>query len=74
MPSIAERLERIHQGREPERLRLKLARMAESPLAFLRGSPALFYGDWPRRDSLHRAPRAWLCGDLHLENFGTYRA
>lgn len=75
MPAdIAARLERIHRGREPERLALKLRRMAESPFAFLRGTPRLFYEDWPKRDPLHRAPKAWLCGDLHLENFGTYRA
>lgn len=75
MPAdIAARLARIHRGREPERLAIKLRRMAESPFAFLRGTPRLFYEDWPKRDPLHRAPRAWLCGDLHLENFGTYRA
>lgn len=72
MPSITARLAKIHRGREPERLEIKLARMRENPLAFLRGTPALFYQDWPGRRG--EAPGVWLCGDLHLENFGTYRA
>ena len=68
--SIQTRLDRYHRGREPERLAIKYRKMAQDPLAFFRGSPNLFYEDWKgKRDG----PRVWLCGDLHLENFGTYR-
>ena len=45
-----------------------------SPLAFLRSSAHLFWEDWPTdRTLLDDAPRTWSCGDLHIENFGTYR-
>jgi uncharacterized protein (DUF2252 family) len=60
-------------GREPERLRMKYAKMASDPFVFFRGSCHLFYGDWPDHDVLDEAPLAWISGDLHLENFGSYR-
>src|SRR5205085_5003103 len=40
---------------------------------FLRGTCHLFYEDWPARTRLNRAPPVWVCGDLHLENFGSYK-
>jgi len=67
---------RIHSfdaGREPERLKLKYKGMRKTRSAFLRGTCHLFYEDWPRSLSLNNAPLAWLCGDLHFENFGAYK-
>ncbi len=66
--------------RNPELLRLKVERMAASAFAFFRGTFHLF-----ARDSLDHyyegAPRIAgsaaeldLVGDVHGENFGTYRA
>src|SRR5262249_3993541 len=52
---------------------MKYADMAESAFAFLRGTCHLFWQDWPRESSLDAAPLAWISGDLHLENFGSYR-
>jgi uncharacterized protein (DUF2252 family) len=40
----------------------------------MRGSCALFYERLPRRGVFKSAPTAWACGDLHLENFGSYKA
>lgn len=71
---IWERVEAFNRGRDPERLALKYKKMAGDPLGFFRGTAHLFYEDWPGDRLLARAPAAWLCGDLHLENFGTYRA
>ena len=66
--------------RSPELLRFKVARMAESPFAFFRGSfhlfacdvldrghnpLPLFSGDGPEMD---------LVGDLHAENYGSFKA
>lgn len=73
-PRIVKRIEQYNRGREPERLAIKYERMRSSPFVFLRGTAHLFYEDLPRRGSLNSAPRAWICGDLHLENFGGYRA
>jgi uncharacterized protein (DUF2252 family) len=73
-PPIVKRIERYNRGREPERLAIKYARMRSNPFVFLRGTAHLFYEDLPRRGPLNDAPRTWICGDLHLENFGGYRA
>ena len=66
-------IQRFNAGREPERLALKYRAMRASPLAFLRGSCHLFNERLPGDDLLRAAPPAWVCGDLHLENFGSYR-
>src|SRR5215472_6370471 len=47
--------------------------MRRDAFAFFRGTAHLFYGDWPRRSPLDRTPLTWACGDLHLENFGSYK-
>jgi uncharacterized protein (DUF2252 family) len=47
--------------------------MAENPFRFLRGTCHLFYEDLHRSDALPQYPLSWVCGDLHLENFGTYK-
>ncbi len=66
--------------RNPELIRFKIARMAESPLAFLRGTFHLF-----ARDVLEKAhdplplfsgegPALDLVGDIHSENYGSFKA
>jgi uncharacterized protein (DUF2252 family) len=70
---VVERIVRFNAGREPERLALKYAAMRSGAFRFLRGTCHLFYEDWPRRSPLDRAPHTWISGDLHLENFGTYK-
>ena len=74
MPSnLIDRIQNFNQGREPERLRLKYQAMRSNPFVFLRATCHLFYEDWSAPD-LDRSPLAWICGDLHLENFGVYRS
>lgn len=62
----------FNAGRDRERLRLKFAKMRKSPFLFLRGSAHLFHAR-VRRIPLKPAPAAWCCGDMHLENFGSYQ-
>jgi len=71
--SVAERVYRHNTGRDPELVARKYARIASDPFLFLRGTCHLFYADWHGGRSLDAAPRAWICGDLHLENFGSYK-
>ena len=52
---------------------LKRQKMAASPFAFYRGSGFEFYTAWLKPLLALPAPIVWLNGDLHLENFGTYR-
>lgn len=66
-PSVAERIRDFNAGRDPERLAMKYAGMAESAFAFLRGTCHLFWQDWPRKSPLDDAPLGWICGDLHLD-------
>jgi uncharacterized protein (DUF2252 family) len=70
---VVDRIRRFNAGREPERLALKYAAMRSGAFRFFRGTCHLFYEDWPGRSPLDRAPRTWVSGDLHLENFGTYK-
>ncbi len=47
--------------------------MAENPFRFFRGTCHLFYEDLSHSPALPASPATWVCGDLHLENFGTYK-
>jgi uncharacterized protein (DUF2252 family) len=64
---------RNNAGRDPERLALKYAKMAQSPFIFLRGACHLFYDHLPDSPLFGDASLAWCCGDLHFENFGSYK-
>lgn len=70
---LVRRLQQHNAGREPERLALKYRAMRASPYRFLRGSCALFYDRLPEAGVFRSAPPVWVCGDLHLENFGSYK-
>jgi uncharacterized protein (DUF2252 family) len=59
-------------GRRSDLLDRKYSKMRKNALSFFRGSCHLFYRDLPR-SSLNLAPPIWICGDLHLENFGAYK-
>ncbi len=71
--SLSARIALYNRGRESERLALKYRAMRADPFAFLRGTCHLFHADLPARALLRNAPAAWICADLHLENFGTYK-
>jgi uncharacterized protein (DUF2252 family) len=67
------RIELFNQGRDPERLLMKYQAMQRDIFSFLRGTAHLFYQDWPQQTPLNQTPLSWICGDLHLENFGSYK-
>lgn len=55
-------------------LNLKHQRMAESPFFFLRATFYRWIQVWPEIcQDLSKAPRVLAVGDLHIENFGTWR-
>jgi uncharacterized protein (DUF2252 family) len=73
-PSDAvDQIRHYNAGREPERLAMKYAAMRRGAFPFLRASCHLFYARLPSDPFLSAAPSAWCCGDLHLENFGSYK-
>lgn len=73
MTDLIERIQQFNRNRNPELLALKYQSMRQDAFAFLRGTCHLFYEDLPTHSPLSAAPPVWLCGDLHLENFGTYK-
>jgi uncharacterized protein (DUF2252 family) len=66
-------IQAFNDGRDPERLRMKYRRMRGNPFAFMRGSSHLFYDRLAKRGIFKSAPLTWVCGDLHVENFGSYK-
>ncbi|MBD2328823.1 DUF2252 family protein [Alkalinema sp. FACHB-956] len=75
---VIARIQAFNQGRIPELVQRKYAAMAEDPLAFLRGTCHLFYEDLTTTAAsplaeLNAAPLVWICGDLHLQNFGSFK-
>jgi len=71
--TVVEAILDFNRGRDPERLALKLRAIRRNPFFFLRGTCHLFYQRLPRDPLLLRAPAAWLCGDLHVQNMGSYK-
>jgi uncharacterized protein (DUF2252 family) len=71
---------RLFARRNPELLRLKVARMAENPFAFFRGTFHLYARDvldnvWGAVSVvLGSGAEVDLVGDIHSENYGTYKA
>ncbi|OUM03234.1 DUF2252 domain-containing protein [Variovorax sp. JS1663] len=72
MVDVVQSVLAFNAGRDPERLAMKYAAMRKSPFVFLRGSCHRFYERLPR-GALPASPPGWVCGDLHLENFGSFK-
>ena len=77
--NISDRIQRFNlsQPRVPNLLKDKYAAMRadeENPYIFFRGTCHLFYEDLPIKSWFQKAPLVWICGDLHIENFGNFKA
>jgi len=70
---IINRVRKANAGRDPERLAMKYAALRTDPFVFLRGTCHLFYDRLPKSGIFTSSPPVWCCGDLHLENFGSYK-
>ncbi|HZY36767.1 MAG TPA: DUF2252 family protein [Mucilaginibacter sp.] len=73
MSSIYERITEFNKGRLPEMLQLKYKAMALNAFSFYRGTCHLFYEDLSEAAPIPASPLTWVCGDLHLENFGSFK-
>ncbi|MQR01479.1 DUF2252 domain-containing protein [Glaciimonas soli] len=77
MVNVVRRIQEYNVGRDPDRLSMKYKNMRSSPFVFLRGTCHLFYENLPKsgifKVGAKSAPLAWICGDMHLENFGSYK-
>jgi uncharacterized protein (DUF2252 family) len=72
MKDVPHEIAAFNTAREPERLAMKYRLMRTSPFVFLRGTCHLFYARVAAQ-RLPEAPPVWICGDMHLENFGSYK-
>lgn len=68
----AARVKDENRGLDPDRVALKDNAMLHDQFVFLRGTCRMFYEDLNPSD-LPDSPLIWCCGDLHLQNFGTYK-
>ncbi len=60
-------------GRDVNILHQKYTKLRKSAFSFFRGTCHLFYQDLPSQLTTAHPPIVWICGDLHLENFGIYK-
>src|SRR5579859_2800577 len=60
------------EGREPQLLPIKYARMQVSPFAFFRGAVSIMAADLGRLP--HSGLNVQLCGDAHVQNLGSFAA
>ncbi len=73
MKNISQRLQLQNNNRIPKMVRYKYRFMGENMYRFYRGNCAIFYEDLAASGKLTKGPPVWICGDLHLENFGSYK-
>jgi uncharacterized protein (DUF2252 family) len=66
-------IQTFNRQRDPELVRKKYSKLADDAFSFFRGTCHLFYHDLSNNLTTRTAPNVWICGDLHLENFGTYK-
>lgn len=74
MDNISRRILEFNNNRLSSIVPLKYEAMAENLFRFYRGTNHIFYEDLAAADDFPMSPNAWICGDLHLENFGSYRS
>jgi len=71
--SLLKRINQYNAG-IPERLHeFKWAALQESPFRFYRGTCHLFAEDFVKLYRYKPKVKTWICGDLHFENFGSYK-
>jgi uncharacterized protein (DUF2252 family) len=74
MNTVTERIIAFNRSRLPKMRPLKYRLMLENAFRFFRGTCHLFYEDLAAAGKVPMGPLGWICGDLHLENFGSYRS
>lgn len=70
---IPERIKEHNKGRIPSTLKLKYKEMREDKFRFFRATTDLFFEDISKNGFLYKSPIVWMGGDLHIENFGSYK-
>lgn len=71
---LIDKIQEFNAGRIPEVLHIKYEALAQNMFRFFRGTAHLFHEAISSESLVQNCPVAWICGDLHLENFGTFRS
>jgi len=74
MEDISRRIIDFNKDRLPDLVSMKYEVMTENTFRFFRGTNHVFYEDLHKGEPLPGSPLTWICGDLHIENFGTYKS
>jgi uncharacterized protein (DUF2252 family) len=74
MNSLFKRIVASNSGLLGDMVQLKYQAMSESAFRFFRGTCELFYEDFHTWKQMPSSPLSWICGDLHVENFGSYKS
>ena len=72
MTDINKRLIGFNKGYLPEMVQLKYRAMSKNAFSFFRGTCHIYYEDLSGQN-IPSSPLAWISGDLHIENFGSYK-
>jgi uncharacterized protein (DUF2252 family) len=72
--SLHKRLKHYNSHLTKEHQLLKFAALAESPFRFYRGTCHLFAEDFLKLYAEKGRVKTWVCGDAHIENFGSYKS
>lgn len=72
MSLIFEQIANHHTGLLPAKVARKYKILTKDPFSFFRGTNQLFFEDLTK-GTFPVSPVCWICGDLHLENFGSYK-
>lgn len=73
MNEVTAKIEEFNKPLLPDKVAIKYALMRKSIYRFFRGTCHLFFEHLSKEKKLPKSPKVWICGDLHMENFGSYK-
>jgi len=74
MENVTSRILQFNERRTEPTVTLKYDVMTENPFRFYRGTNHIFYEDLSSLENIPDSPASLICGDLHLENFGSFKS
>lgn len=73
MRTVIDRIDKYNAPFLEEMVKLKYQLISENIYSFYRGTCHLYYEDLAKEKKIPFSPLVWICGDLHMENFGSFR-
>lgn len=73
MSTTVDRILKHHDGLLEDIVKYKYKLISKDLYCFYRGTCHLYYEDLGKYKKTPFSPLVWICGDLHLENFGSFR-